>query len=162
MANPVSFISMTINDSTVKSNGEPESASWSAAVTTLTAANYVAQKALIDALFTAVEGVIVGNSAKTEITIDREMLSQLPAATNLAQREIKLLLRYEGATSHKKFRISIPTFDLSLLPIHSEFLPLDADEGLALKTAFEAIVKSPDNGTEATVLLSAQFVGRNT
>jgi len=162
MANPKSFYSQTIADNTVKKNGEPESAVWAVAVTTLTAANYVAQKALIDDLAAAVAPFVLGNILKTEIVIDREKVSGLPAPDILAQRENKLLLRYEGAVSLKPFRTSIPTLDLTTLVDHTEFVDLTTGDGAALKAAFEAIVKSPDDGAEAVTLLSAQFVGRNT
>lgn len=161
MAAPVSFVSLTYNDNTVKSNGEPESASLEVAVTTLTAANYVAQKALIDDLITKLNPFTLGEHAKTAITIDREVLSTDPASSKLAQRENKLLLRYHGASSNKKFRVSLPCFDLTTIPDHQEFVDLTAGDGLALKTAWELIVKSPDDALESTVLDSAQFVGRN-
>lgn len=162
MALPVSYYSKTYNDNTVKSNGEPESASIQLAITTLTAANYVAKKALIDNLAAAMNDLAIGQPAKSEIVIDRELLSTLPASSTAAQRENKLLLRYHGNTLNKKFRASLPTFDLSTLPNHSEFLDLTAGLGAALKTAFEAIVVSPDDSSEAVTLDSAQFVGRNT
>jgi len=84
------------------------------------------------------------------------------ASSASAQRENKLLLRYHDATSFQKFTVSIPTFDLSLLENNSEFLDLGGTEGAALKSAFEAIVKSPANSSNSVVLDSAQFVGRNT
>lgn len=162
MALPVSYYGQSIYDSTVKSNGQPESSSWAVAVTTLTAANYVAQTVLIDALAAAVADLVLGNLHQTDVVIKRALVSNLPAATQLAQRENKILLRYHGVTLLKNFRVSIPTFDLSLLPLHSEMLDLTAGVGAALKTAFEAIVKSPDDGSEVVILDSAQFVGRNT
>jgi hypothetical protein len=164
MSLPVSFYSETIADSTVKGNGSPETTTWEVPVTTLTAANYVAQQALIATLSTAVEAVILGNLAKTTITIDRVLVSGEPAATQLAQRENKLLIRYEDATTHQKFQVSIGTFDLTKLPLHSEFLDIEtaSTPGNDLKLAFEAIVKSPDNASNAVIMTSAQFVGRNT
>jgi len=161
MAAPVSFAGWTYNDSTQKSNGAPETASFSVAIPTLTAGNLVATVALVQALEDAVEDIVLGNLGKRDITYQRLTESKLPAADQMAQREIKLLCRYEGASTHKSFRVEIPTFDLSLLPLHSEFLDLTAGVGAALKTAWEAVVKSPDDAAEATVLLSAQFVGRN-
>jgi len=162
MAVPTSFASWTYNDSTVKANGEPESSSFRLPVTNLTAANVAAQSALVADLTTAIEAVVLGVLQKTTLIFDEVVLSDIPANDQLAQREIKLLCRYHDTTTGAKFRCSIPTFDLSLLPLHSEFLDLTADEGLALKSAFEAIVKSPTDDSHAVVLDSAQFVGRNT
>jgi hypothetical protein len=162
MALPVSFYTQRINDNTVRANGSPESATWSVPVTTLTAANYAAKKALIDNLAAAVADVVIGRLAGTEIVIDRELISTLPATTTLAQRENKLLCRYHDATTYQKFQVSIPTFDLTDLPANSELLDLGGGEGAALKSAFEAIVVSPDNSANSVILDSAQFVGRNT
>lgn len=162
MATPTSFASWTYNDSTIDpKTGRPENSSFGVAITNLTAANVDAQITLRDALTTAIEAIVLGVLAKQEIVFDRTPMSATPANDQYAQRENKLLLRYKGVTSNKNFRSEIPTFDLGLLPLHSEFLDLTADEGLALKTAWDAFVKSPDDDTEAVSLISAQFVGRN-
>jgi hypothetical protein len=162
MAIPVSYYHETIYDNTVKSNGTPESGQWAVPVTTLTAANYVAKSALISALAAAVRAITLGNLNVSEVVIDRELADVNPASSSLAQRENKLLCRYHDLTSNEKYRVSIPTFDLSLLMDHSEFLDLTASGGLALKTAFEAIVVPPGDASHTVVLDSAQFVGRNT
>lgn len=162
MALPVSFYNLTINDNTLKPNGGVESTSMQVAVTTLSAANVVAQAALVINLENAIDGVTIGEMAKSEIVFEREILSTDRAATTLAQRENKWLMRYHGVTLNERYQVSIGTADLTLLPDGSEFLDLTADEGLALKTAFEAIVKSPGDGAEAVILDSVQFVGRNT
>lgn len=159
MAIPVSFAQWTYFDSTVSESGQPESASFEVAITPLSAANVVAQTGLIDALTTAIEAVVLGNLNKTTVIFERDVISQVPANDQFAQRGIKLLCRYhDAANPSRKFRVSIPTFDLEKLPLHSEFLDLTADEGLALKTAFEAVVKSPDNSSNAVVLDSAQYI----
>lgn len=162
MALPVSFYTVSINDNTLRSNGTPESTGMGVAVTTLNAGNVVAQSALIVNLENAIDGVTIGVMAKSEIVFERQILSALAAGSPLAQRENKWLLRYHGVTLNQKFQVSIGTADLTLLSNNSEFLDLTAAEGLALKTAFEAIVKSPNDGAEAVILDSVQFVGRNT
>jgi len=162
LARPQSFYSETIADNTVKTNGAPETATWQVAITELTAANVVAQEGLLTTLSAAVGNVILGNLLRTQIVLSRDEISSAPAALQAAQRENKLLLRYHGVTSNQKFNVSIPTFDLTLLPNHSEFLDLTAGDGATLKSAFEAVVKSPNNDTESVILDTAQFVGRNT
>lgn len=162
MTPAVSFFSETIFDSTVKANGQPESTTWRVPVATLTAANYVAKAALIDALVAAVAPLILGNVNKNTTTILESLVSLAPAATQLAQRENKLLLRYRDGATNQKFSVSIGTFDLSELPLHSEFLDLTAGNGAALKAAFEAIVVNPQVAANPVTLSSAQFVGRNT
>jgi len=162
LATPQSFYSETIADNTVKTNGQPETSTWQVAIAELTAANVVAQEGLLTTLSSAVGNVILGNLLRTQIVLSRDEISSAPAALQAAQRENKLLLRYHGATSNQKFNVSIPTFDLSLLPNHSEFLDLTAGDGATLKSAFEAVVRSPNNDTEVVILDTAQFVGRNT
>jgi hypothetical protein len=162
MALATSYFSQTIYDSTMKPNGTPESTNWRVPVATLTAANLVAKTALIQALIDAVADLTLGNVGSNEVVQDRDIVSVAPAASQLAQRENKLLLRYSDGATLQKFSVSIGTFDLSALPLHSEFLDLTAGEGLALKTAFDAIVVNPTASANPVTLNSAQFVGRNT
>jgi hypothetical protein len=162
MSLPVSFHAITYADNTRKQNGDPETTTVSFPITTLTAANYVAQSALLATLDNAVAAVVIGELNKKDTTILRQQISVIPSADPLAQRENKLLIRYHGVNLNKKFRASIGTFDLTLLTGNSEFLDLTAGAGLDLKNAIEAVVKSPDDASEAVVVDSAQFVGRNT
>jgi len=162
MALPVSFMSLTMADNTVRGNGTPETTTIALPVTTLNAGNYAAKSALIAALVTALEGITIGNPIKSETVILRDIISAAAASDPLAQRENKFLLRYHGVTLHQKFQASIGTADLTQLMTHSEFIDLTSGAGAALKSAFEAIVQSPDDAAEAVVLDSVQFVGRNT
>jgi hypothetical protein len=159
---PTSFFSQTIGDNTVKSNGSPEITTYEVPITTLTAGNVTAKEVLIANLLAAVDAIILGQDQKTTIVWDRGIVGSTPAASQLAQRENKWLCRYHGNTLHQKFQVSIGTADLTQLPNHSEFLDLTGGVGAALKTAFEAIVVSPDDDSEAVTLDSVQFVGRNT
>lgn len=163
MALPTSFYVASIYDNTLKSNGLPEAATYRVPVTTLTAANLVAQSALILALQNAIDAITLGNVRKTII---EQAVTEFAvgAATNvLAQRENKWLVRYHGNTLGQKFQMSIPTADLSQLPTHSEFLDIaNPGVGADLVDAFEAIVKSPNDGAETVIVDSVQFVGRNT
>lgn len=163
MALPVSFFSQTWADNTVKQNGEPETSNWGVAITTLTAANLVAKTALISALETAVTGLVIGNLTKDETVVNRITFTPGPASSPLAQRENKWLVRYHDASNSKKFRVSIPTADLTLLLPHSEFIDITtaATPGKVFVDAFEAIVVSPDDDSHTTQVDSIQFVGRN-
>lgn len=161
MALPVSFWGQTLNDNTIKSNGEPENASYRVPVITLTAANLVAQQALHANLAAAVAGVTMGTVRHTTTLLDETIGTLNPAASTLAQRENKFLCRYHDVTTGQKYRVSLPTADLSTLPNNSEFLDLTTGPGAALKTAFEAVVRSPGNAANAVTLDTVQFVGRN-
>lgn len=161
MALPISFYTQSIADNTVKGNGEAETTSWRVPVTQLTPANVAAQETLMGNLRSAVQAVILGNTFQyTEIYAD-SVSAKTPAASTLAQRENKWLCRYHDTTNGQKFQVSIGTADLTKLPANKEFLDLSAGVGAALKTAFEAVVVSPNDGSHAVVLDSVQFVGRN-
>jgi hypothetical protein len=98
---------------------------------------------------------------REDIVFSRTQQAFGPSSNVLAQRENKYLARYHGTTLNQKFQVSFGTADLSLLPSHSEFLDLTTGPGEALKSAFDAVVKSPDDSSEAVSLDSVQFVGRN-
>lgn len=161
MALPVSFYAQSIADNTVKGNGEPETTSWRVPVTQLTPANVAAQETLMGNLRVAVQAIILGNTFQYAEEYYISTSAKTPAASTLAQRENKWLLRYHDAVNGQKFQVSIGTADLTELPANSEFLALGAGTGAALKTAFEAVVVSPNDGSHAVVLDSVQFVGRN-
>jgi len=157
-----SFWDISINDNTLQNNGEPEHANMSVAITTLNAGNLAAQTTLISNLKAAILPVILGNVRQDTTTLLRPIPSVSRPSSTLAQRENKWLLRAHGATSGQKFRYSLPTADLSLLVSGSEYLDLSASVGLDLKTAFDAVVRNPNDASELLVLDSVQFVGRNT
>lgn len=163
MAKPVSFGQVTIADNTAKSDGRPESASMEVPITTITPANQAATVTAWGNLLTAFAGVTLGRYIKNTLTLARDVTgAQIPATDPLAQRENKWLCRYHDATTFEQFVASLPTADLSLHIANSEFVDLTAGAGLAVKTAWEAVVVSPSDAAHAVVLDSMQFVGRNT
>jgi len=155
-----SFWELSLNDNTLKQNGEPEHASMQVAITTLNAGNLAATATLIAALKTASLAVVLGHVRQDTTTLLRPIPSVSRPTDTAAQRENKWLLRAHSATSNQKFRYSLPTANLSLLGDGSEYLDLTADEGLDFKTAFDAVVRSPNDASEFLVLDSMQFVGR--
>jgi len=159
---PVSFIGYTLADNTLKKNLSPETTSTRLPITTLTAANVVATQTLVLDLLTALNAILLGNPLKSSLIFDEHMLSTDPASTTLAQRENKWLFRWHDNTTQQKGQYSIGTADLTMLEPHSEFMPVNADEGLAVKIAWEAVVKSAYDSSHTSVLDSIQFVGRNT
>lgn len=154
MAIPVSFIGETYRD-----YGNPgEKSSFRLPVTTLTAANLVAQQTLITALWTAIDAVVLGNIAKRQVIVSDTSPDDTEVTDPTAQRENKWLARYHD-TSARKFTAEIPTADLAFLTLGTEFMDLSAGAGNTLKGAFEDVVVSPADGS-AVVLDSVQFVGR--
>lgn len=162
MALPDSFLSVTVADNTVKSNGNAETGSFRVPVTTITAANYAAMITALDALKAAIQGITLGRFVREVVESDVTQISATPATDPLAQRENKWLCRYHGNTLGQKFNVSLPTADVSLHMTNSEFLDLTGGVGGTFKTAFEAVVKSPNDAAESVTLDSVQFVGRNT
>jgi hypothetical protein len=160
MALPVSFYGLTQNDNTSKPR--QESTNTGVAITTLNVGNLTAQLALIAALENALEGICIGNPARSEIVLARTVISTAPASDPQAQRETKWLIRYHGTTLNEKFQVTLGTADLDQLTDGSEFLDLSGGTGAALVAAWAAIVKSPGDAAEATAIDSVQFVGRNT
>ena len=160
MAVPISFLAVTINDNTTKP--KQESSTLEVPVATITAANLVAQTALHDDLVDAIDGVSIGQLAKRALISNRTVLSGLPASDPLAQKENRWLVRYHSGTTFQKFRTTIGCADLSLLADGEEFLDITtvATPGKALKDAFEAVVRSPNDVAESVVVDSVQFVGR--
>lgn len=160
---PVSYYGFTIADNTKKSNGKPETTTSRFPVTTLTPANVAAQITLANNLQVAIASIVLGNFVKSESTYASNTLGGLLASADpLAQRENKWLMRYHDATTFQNFQLSVGTADLTKHMTNSEFVDLTAGDGLALKTAFEAVVVSPADSTHLVILDSIQYVGRNT
>lgn len=159
MARPVSRASQTLQDYGDTGSGTGgEKSTWQFWITTLTAGNFAAQSGLVSTLLTAVLDITRGSQAASNL-----LASSTRSAVNntdpLAQRENKWLVRYHDANS-VPFTLEIPTADAALLDQGNEFLDLTGTEAAAFKTAFEAVVKSPDDPTLATTVDSIQFVGR--
>lgn len=137
-----------------------EASSMTVAMTDLTAANIVAQTTLINNLFSALSAITLGEQQKQAITLSNiTVSSDLPTDVH-AQRENKWLLRYHDSVTQEKFVVSVPCADLSLLATNSDMADMSGTEFAALKTAWELIVRGP-NDNNLTILDSAQFVGRN-
>lgn len=127
-------------------------------VTALTLPGLLTQ---IGALRSAIDGIVIGELANENQTVFDTILSQDAPDDQSAQRGNKWLVSYHDNTAYfdapvnaipneaylRKFRVMIPTADNSLLDDHSTFLDLTAGPGLAFKTAFEAIAKSPAGGS---------------
>ena len=161
MALPSSFYGQKIADETLKPNGEPETSSWQVPITTINAGNLAAVTTATTALANALIALGLRKLLQTTLVANRLEAGTGPASSPLAQRENKWLLRYHGNTLNQKFQMSYPCADLTAKMANSEFVDLSSGAGATLKTAFEAIVVSPDNAAESVTLDSVQFVGRN-
>lgn len=162
MAKPISFYGVAIADNTLAPNGKPESTTAEVPIADIDETNFVAVSAAANDLRLALEAITLGVVYQQTLIAERFLVTaRVPAASNLAQGENKWLCRYHDNTTYSAYVVSFGTADLSLLTANSEFLSLAAGVGLAFKTAFEAVVKSPADSTHSVTLDSVQFVGRN-
>lgn len=153
LARPVSFLKQSYLDYSV------EKSAVSVPVTTLTAGNFVAENALLVTLSAALAAVTLGNLVGLDIVSER-LVNLGVAPTNVnAQREKKWLVRYHDATTLTKYSAEIPCADLSILATASDFADPASGPYVALKAAWEAVVRSPDDNN-LTIFDSMQFVGR--
>lgn len=138
----------------------------------LTAVNFDAKLAAMDDYKNAVAGIILGEIRKTVIS-DQFTESAAAVASNVAQRESKWLCTAIDNTPYfdvgntivnpgygNLFQVEIPTADVTQLTNNSPLLDLTAGNGLAFKTAFEAVANSPTGGNDV-ILLKVEHVGRN-
>jgi hypothetical protein len=115
----------------------------------------------IGALRTATAALVIGTVANEKQTVFDTILSQAVPTDPMAQRGNKWLVSYHDNTQFfdppvnaipndaylRKFRVMIPTANNDLLSANDTFLDLTAGPGLAFKTAFEAVAKSPAGGS---------------
>jgi hypothetical protein len=115
----------------------------------------------IGALRTAIANITIGVVANERQDVFNTILSQANPTDEFAQRGNKWLVSYHDNTPFfddpinaipndaylRKFRVMIPTADNSLLAANDTFLDLTVNPGLAFKTAFEAMAKSPAGGS---------------
>lgn len=94
---------------------------------------------LTTAIMAIVLGVKVGSGWG-----DNDSFVAAPPASKLAQRGVKWTLQGRDTVTGVPVMNHVPTANLTLLPAgDTEDLDLTAGVGLALKTAYDALVKSP-------------------
>lgn len=114
-----------------------------------TAGTFTALNSLIDAAVAAIQNVSLLNTTKDERLASIEKFSVGLPAGDAAVKGLRWLVR--GVDSNgNAVTMQIPGADLSLSP-NARDLDLTADEGLALKTALDAVWKSNDGETVTVV-----------
>lgn len=115
------------------------------------------------ALRTALDAFTLGNLNQYEIVADRVKVSDGAAASDVARRELKLLITYEDTVTHQLYQTELPAPDLTNGGLWSDSDPEQPEytdpAWTALVTAFEAVVVSPDSN--AVTVRSGKIVGRN-
>jgi len=138
-----------------------EKSSFGVTSITANAGNLAAQQTLAAALFAAVEDLTIGELTKQVMSLNIYDTPAIPTDV-YAQREMKWLVSYQGDSSGKIFQIEIAAPDLTgNVGVNSDIADLTSTDWAAFITAFEAYVRSPDNGTETVTVIKAVNVGRN-
>ena len=125
----------------------------------ITAGNFATQLTSLAALGSSIDNLTLGTLHKSATIQNEAVISNtLPTDVN-AQRERKWLIRYQDTVTEKIYTAEIGTADLTdnLVP-NSDMALLTSTDWAAFKTAFEAVVLSPDGN--AVVLYQAFHVGR--
>lgn len=128
------------------------------AVTALNIAGVLSQ---IGDLRDAISAIILGVVGSDRWVGDSTTLTNVPPSDPGAQVELKFQFTYEGATSHKKYRIEIPTANPALTVAGTDLVDLADTDVAAFVTAFETLAKAPDDDTEGVSIIEGRLVGRN-
>ena len=128
----------------------------------VTSANYDLLEVFMVSLQNSLEATIVGNVVSRRIVIETPVNDTRPA-NPYAQREIGLRLFYKDRVSGKKYHVTIPTANLSLLSQPgSDDVPVSVEDGdppSVIVAAMEAYISSPDgNGVR---VYKGKIVGKN-
>ncbi len=150
---------------TIQSIVEKERSHFQISTQVLTSGNIDAYETAFGLFTTALDAIILGVIRQEVIKFKDQRVSSLLPASNLARRELKLLVRYIGATSGDKFTLEIACPDLASLTMETgdaNFVNiLDAGVMAAFVTEAEVIMRSPNDAGEVITIDSVQVVGRN-
>lgn len=122
----------------------------------------------LGAYATATDNITLGTRAR-ESWGEQTVVSNAVPSNPAAQREMKLLVQYQGAVTQKPYTLTIPTIDpavLVFLPGAGDAVAFDAANGAsaaiqAWVAAFETLASAPDDEAESVVVTGMRFVGRN-
>jgi len=138
-----------------------EKSSFGVTSVTANAGNLAAQQTLAADLFAAVDALTIGELTKQSMSLVIYDTPAIPTSP-YAQRELKWLVQYIGNASGKTFSVEIAAPDITDNVVeNTDVADLGSTDWADFKSAFEAYVKSPDNGTEAVTVIGARLVGRN-
>lgn len=128
------------------------------AVTALSIAGLLAD---IGDLRDAISAIILGTIKADRWVGDSTTITNEAPADPGAQIELKFQFTYEGATSHKTYRVEIPTANPALTIAGTDLVDLTDTDVAAFVTAFETLAKAPDDDTESVNIIEGRLVGRN-
>lgn len=131
-------------------------------LTQITAGNLVATLGLVDTLIAAMQAITVGQLARSKVTVREQNEDTVTPTNPQAQREKKWLVKYHDTVTGKKYRLEIPTADLSggNLNTNSDQANLADTQIAAFVTAFQAVATDPDTGLNPVAVDEILFVGK--
>lgn len=140
-------------------SGEKSSVSFNVVTPSGATYDWDALEAIVDGIGDAIDAVCLCTRGNDTIRVVAQVGSQALPADEEAQRELGLRVFYIDTTTQKKYHITIPGPDLSLM-VNAGFDQVDwsGTEMAALETALEANMLSPDGN--AISLTSGYIVGR--
>lgn len=125
----------------------------------LNAGNIAAQDALLDALYTAIDAVVIGTLELETRTYEVVRGTGVPPSSKDAQVERKWLVSARDNVTGLPVTFSIPTADSQFVANNTDKMDLAGTEGAALVSAIEDVVKS--NAGNAITVVEIRLVGRN-
>lgn len=114
-------------------------------------------------LTAALQGITLGNITARRYQALDDAPATGPATDPWAQRELKMLLRYQDNATGEVYQQEIPTPDLGVLTLGTGDTVVLADGGpmAAFVSEFEANNGTPDDPDANVTVLGARIVGRN-
>lgn len=113
----------------------------------------------IDDLTDALAAITLGTINKEQlVSYERVIATALPSS-QMAQRELKALIRYHDSVTGNRFTFTVPTIDPQFLLLNSDEFDIEGTAWAAFVAALETAFVSPDGNL--MVVDSAKLVGRN-
>lgn len=126
---------------------------------TITAANFDAQIALIDAWQVAMQNIVIGTPEHLSVLAVNDPIAGADPTSPFAQREMKWLVVARENTSGKTHTFQIPTPDLQYLTPGTDIADLTATEIAAFVTAMQNLWRV--DGTLQGTVQQIRLIGRN-
>lgn len=125
----------------------------------MTAANFNAEIAKMEAIETALQAMLLGTIVASERLANFDQNSAAPytpPSDHMAQVHIKWILTFKEISSGITWTRKVPAADYSKATLQDSFgnfyVDLTTGDGATLKTAFDAFVTHPDTGGAAALI----------
>jgi hypothetical protein len=138
---------------------EVSSVSFNVATPSGASYDWAALETAIAAVRDAMTAVSLCTRSKEQVNVQTDAGSLTRPSDEAAQRELGLRIFYVDSVTQKKYHVTVPGPDTSLMASPGfDIVDWSGAEMVALETAFEANVLSPDGN--AVSILTGKIVGR--